>query len=674
MRLKKELVFVIFLLTTVVGYAQTADKAIDSLLRIVAKHTRDTNEIRALDYLGSEYMRRDMEKAKACIYQQMALSKSLATDFGMSGGYAGLVAIHQYAGQMDSARYYVGLMEQLAKKTTTDRKARVNYYNTAGLFYKNQGKYKEALPYLLEALRIQGLNGDKTSRAGQHLNIGNAYYSLGDLKNAADYHLKGLTLFEEVKNKRGQSFCLQSLGNDFLELEQYAVAEKYLFQSEKMKEAMGDKRGILNSWMSLGSVYQQTDRYERAMTYFNKALLQARELKLTVEEARVLFNIGSLLKTTKKTEESAKVFSEALVLARQSADSALVTRIKSYVVMLRNDIQKEINEEHTLLQNIEVSLEKGALNHTAEGHLQLADWYASRKQYERAFEHLRQGRALKDSVSGNEVVVQLKRLEEEYENEKKEKELVLLRKDQELHTLALSRQKVIITSIVIAFISIIVIGLLLVNRYRVINRTKRQVEMERMRNTLARDLHDDIGSALSSINILSQVALYEKNGDAQNYLQRIGDQSARMMEDMGDMVWSINPRNDSMSKVIIRMREFATEILESKNIEYHFSEKIAEELTLNADKRKNLFLIFKESVNNAAKYSNARQIEISLHQQDHTLLLRVKDNGEGFDERAIKTGNGLRNLRERAREINGTVTLKSIAGQGTEVELLLPLA
>jgi signal transduction histidine kinase/ligand-binding sensor domain-containing protein len=196
---------------------------------------------------------------------------------------------------------------------------------------------------------------------------------------------------------------------------------------------------------------------------------------------------------------------------------------------------------------------------------------------------------------------------------------------------------------------------------------------EQIRSKVARDLHDDLGSALSSINILSQVALVEKNGNAQTYLQRIGDQSARMMEDMGDMVWSINPRNDSMKQVIIRMREFATEIVEPKNITYHFSESVTDGLTLDADKRKNLFLIFKETINNAVKYSNASHIEINLQQQDHSLVLSIKDNGQGFDEQTIKVGNGLRNMRERAKEVNGAVVLKSVLGEGTEVELQLPI-
>ncbi len=243
-----------------------------------------------------------------------------------------------------------------------------------------------------------------------------------------------------------------------------------------------------------------------------------------------------------------------------------------------------------------------------------------------------------------------------------------------MQSLALGRQRAANSAIIIGLISIVVIGLLLVNRYRVMSNTKRLLEIQKVRNNLARDLHDDIGSTLSSINILSQVALVEQNGNTQNYLQRIGDQSNRMMEDMSDMVWSINPRNDSIEKVITRMREFATEIFESAGIEYRFTEKISGGLVLDSERRKNLFLIFKEAINNAAKYSKANTVEIDLQQQNDTLLLKVKDNGQGFEEQKVNAGNGLRNLQERAKEVNGTITLTSAKNKGTELELQLPLA
>lgn len=643
---------------------------IDSLNRIVARHPYDTIEIKALNLLATEFMRKDMIRAKVYLRQQMALAKALKTDFGLHSAYSSLVAIHQNEGRLDSAQFYLALLENLARNPT-NKKAQINYANAAGLFYKNQGKLKEALPYLLDALRLLE-NGDKTARAGQMLNVGNTLYNLGDLVQAADYHLKGLTLFEEVKNKRGQSFCLNSLGNDYLDLKQYKVAENYFLRSEKLKSELDDKRGVLTSWMSLGVVYQHTNKPDLATEYFNKALTRARELKLVIEETRVLFNMGSLLKQIKKPEAASKSFNEALVLARQVGDSAMVSRIKTYLIAIQQD-QQQPHIEQQLVNNVQIATEAGSLDNTTEGYLELATWYASKKQFDKAYTNLKRAQELNDSLRGTEVLLQLKRLEEEYNTVKKEKEIALLKKDQELQNLAISRQRAVITLGIIGFLSVIVIGALLINRYRVINRSKQLLAIEKVRNNLARDLHDDLGSALSSIHILSQVALAEK-GNSQGYLQRIGDQAARMMEDMSDMVWSINPRNDSMDQVLIRMREFAAEIFEVTAIEYQFSEIGLESVKLNADQRKNIFLIYKESINNTAKYSGATKVEIQLENVGSSLRMRITDNGHGFDPATVKSGNGLRNLRDRAQELKATLEVTSAVGKGTRIEMSLPFA
>ena len=140
-----------------------------------------------------------------------------------------------------------------------------------------------------------------------------------------------------------------------------------------------------------------------------------------------------------------------------------------------------------------------------------------------------------------------------------------------------------------------------------------------VRNNIARDLHDDIGSTLSSINIMSQLAIQENarlsNGqeNAGTHLKKIANHSASMMEKMSDIVWSINPKNDSIEQVVIKMKEFAAEMLEPKNIDYSFEiEDSIMALKLDVQKRKNIFLIFKEAINNAAKYSEGNKLTASL--------------------------------------------------------------
>jgi signal transduction histidine kinase len=146
-----------------------------------------------------------------------------------------------------------------------------------------------------------------------------------------------------------------------------------------------------------------------------------------------------------------------------------------------------------------------------------------------------------------------------------------------------------------------------------------------------------------------------------------------MMENMTDMVWSINPVNDSLDKVVVKMKVFTSEILEPKNISYHFSEdESLKGISMDADKRKNLFLIFKEAINNAAKYSGATNVEITLQQTAKKLTMTVVDNGSGFDEHNVRRGNGLGNMHARAKELSAQFKLTSVINSGTYIELEMP--
>lgn len=194
-----------------------------------------------------------------------------------------------------------------------------------------------------------------------------------------------------------------------------------------------------------------------------------------------------------------------------------------------------------------------------------------------------------------------------------------------------------------------------------------------IRAKVARDLHDDIGSTLSSINIISQLALQQQDQPS-THLNRIAENSLRMMENMSDIIWSINPKNDSLDQVVIKMKEFAAEILEPKNMEYVFSvDDSILSLKLGVEKRKNIFLIFKEVINNAAKHSEGSEVTVSLQISNNTLYLYIADNGKGFDAATIKRGNGLINIEVRSKSMHGTLERISIPEKGTQIKLEVPI-
>ncbi|MEE1963131.1 two-component regulator propeller domain-containing protein [Allomuricauda taeanensis] len=201
--------------------------------------------------------------------------------------------------------------------------------------------------------------------------------------------------------------------------------------------------------------------------------------------------------------------------------------------------------------------------------------------------------------------------------------------------------------------------------------------VHQLRNKVARDLHDDMGSTLSTINILSSMAKSRMQTDpvrTSDYLGKITDNSQRMMEAMDDIVWSIKPDNDNMQKISARMREYANGTLESKDVEIKFEiqDKVYD-LKLDMESRRDLFLIFKEAINNVAKYSKASLTNIKLSYGNGLLQMEICDNGTGFEMEQSDKGNGLGNMEKRAFNLNGQLHITSELGKGTRILLKMPI-
>ena len=206
-------------------------------------------------------------------------------------------------------------------------------------------------------------------------------------------------------------------------------------------------------------------------------------------------------------------------------------------------------------------------------------------------------------------------------------------------------------------------------------RIGRILEMEAVRSKIAADLHDDIGSTLSSISIFSEMARKEASVSAPRaaeLLHRIGESSRAMLESLDDIVWAINPGNDSLEDILVRMREHAAALFEAHGISFRFD--LPEDLIaprLRMDVRKQLYLVFKEAVNNIVRHSGCTNATIAVTREDHELTLTVSDNGRGFASDGAGRGNGLRNMQTRAASVGGGVRITSSPGKGTTISLRL---
>ena len=217
-------------------------------------------------------------------------------------------------------------------------------------------------------------------------------------------------------------------------------------------------------------------------------------------------------------------------------------------------------------------------------------------------------------------------------------------------------------------------GLIIYAAHR--RRVGRLLELERVRTRIATDLHDDIGSNLSQIALLSEVVrqqIVSISSPVNEKLVLIADTARETVESMRDIVWAINPQRDRFSDLAGRMRRFADDTLGARDIALRFIAAVNDgDTKLGTDVRREVFLIFKEAINNVVRHSNCREAEIKLQTQNGWLVLQVSDDGQGFYCTELNEGQGLSSMRERATRLGGQCQIMS-NGKGTTITLRTPL-
>ncbi len=201
---------------------------------------------------------------------------------------------------------------------------------------------------------------------------------------------------------------------------------------------------------------------------------------------------------------------------------------------------------------------------------------------------------------------------------------------------------------------------------------EKQLAIEKVRNKFSSQLHDDIGSTLSGVSIYSHLAndLLEKGeySNAQKSLHIIQDSTDEMVEKLGDLVWSANPKQDSLKLVFERLQQYGFNMCKAKKIGFKTDITIGD-FYLPAENRYQLYLFTKEAINNAVKYSDAGLLELTVKEINSLLEITIADDGNGFDVENIKRGNGLDNMQQRANELGGDFNIQSKPAAGCLISL-----
>ena len=544
-------------------------------------------------------------------------------------------------------------------------------YLNRGWAWLHKGDYSKTFPDLKKSADLFHQLHNSAKEMKVYIELGLAYSQHSEFAKSVQYLIQADSLAQALNNDTAKAEVHRQMGILYREQGQYTLAIPHLRESMEMYRSLKDTVHFFGSASSLGAVYMRMHQPDSSLALLEHCMPLVGTLH-GYEKAMLMEHYGDAYFELTRYDKAMESFDGAYRLFLANHNDADMAYEAMNVGKTFTRLRKFHDAQTWLLLSYRINDSLKMTNYTHDVAEQLSDLFKATGDWPKAYHWLAIKDSLQDSLDLRAVNEKTAQLQAQYEADKKEKEISLLREEKDLNMAIVERQRVFQRGAVVVVVLLVLIGLLLIGRNRAIARARQLIELEKMRNHIARDLHDDMGSALSSIHIISRVALTNgvSNAKMTERLQKIHEHSGLILENMSDIVWTINPANDTLEKVIFKMREFAADILDPLNIEWVFrQEGDLQGTKLGLQTRRDLYLIYKEAVNNAAKYSGCSKVVIGVAAGDRQVEVKIGDDGVGFDWTEVKIGNGLKNMEERARQIGADLNIASAPGNGTTITL-----
>lgn len=659
------------------GAAAQVSYNLDSLLAQEKLVPVGVEKVRLLRDIGYNYSKKNSDKALDYLKQAIALGEQLNENKYVVSSYSQLAILYNNLGDMRRSDFYLEETRKMAEKANEDEYW-ASYYQAATLIYKKRKKMQEAIAFAQKAVEYTRKGGKtKDNIACAYMNLASAYKEMGQLEQAIQHYYNALSLFDEIEHREGQSFCYNNLAIIQRELGLYPESLKNAGRSLELKEKIGNEKGMAASWQLIAENYYDLKQPQRALAYLNKSLVFSQEQNLSFDVVNNLHLKARIYHQMKDTLNAVKFYDLALGEAVKLDAPTLISNLEKEKAKFFGASEASKKNKRKALHDLEQAQKSGDTLALINNLDFLAAFAYRDGQYKTAYDYREKYLELQKRTSGVDILKQLKNIESRYELEKKENAIRLLEKDLQLDAARLHQHKILIYASVGLILMTLLSSYLLFNRSRVLQAARRKQELENMRSTIAGDLHDDIGSTLSSIQIISNMAIMQCKGN--EYLResvtRIAELSDKVSDGIREIVWSVNPAHDRLGAVVGHWRKLAADLLGANGILFQFTEKIKDpEAELTPEQRKDLLMIFKEALNNARKYSGTERVDIQVKQSERILCIQIKDHGCGFDKEKVTPGNGLKNIERRAEAIHARLEIYSQVGKGTFLSLKVPLS
>jgi two-component system sensor histidine kinase UhpB len=685
-------------------------KQIDSLVNILKSAKEDTSKVNTLLYLSRQFFQtRNYGEAKKYASEALTLAEKKNFQNGIKAAYTGVgVCCHQVGYMLYNKGSYSEALKNFLEalkmfERNTNKKRMAWTHGMIGNVYRDVGNYSESIKHSQTAFKLFEETGDKSGVAGVYNNIGLTYEIQGDRDEAMKNYMQAIKIYKELGDKSNLVDRYFNIGFLYEDKGEYLKAIENHKIALEISEELRDSSGIAAAYTNMGEVYyhqalaeSNASKKENLLNEALKDQMTALKLYKEIGETSALpvvdndigaiyIELGKFLKAKEFSKDglsiskqlesvsSLKISYEMLAKADSAAGNWQEAFEENKLFILYRD--SLLNQETTrkmLKSQLQYDFDK------KEDSLRFQQSLTNESLKEQTLLAKQQGQTLllkekELALINNEKQMQQLQIEKDKadyaaqkaEADKKQQQLSVLNQEKTIQSLDLKKQKLAKNYLIAGLLLFVVLSFFIYNNYR----TRHKLRLQMLRNKIASDLHDDVGSTLSSISIFSQMA-QQQSKEVIPMLETIGESSRKMLDAMADIVWTINPENDQFEKIISRMKNFAYELLGAKNIDFEFvADDDVTKFNVPMEVRKNLYLIFKEATNNMVKYAGANKAMFAIKGEKNNLTMMIKDNGKGFDLNKSTEGNGLKNMKKRANEIGAQLVIDSYPGNGTTIQL-----
>lgn len=509
-----------------------------------------------------------------------------------------------------------------------------NVFEIKGRINHSLGKSEASFKYFLKADSVNTISSDPEIRKLSvyiKLIIADIFNGQGQKDRSINYLNGAYQTAKEYKDSTQINLCLQAIAKWNISMGKLNDAKNIYLKLLKTQKRLSS---ILYTYQGLGEIYFLEKNYAQAITYFSK-----------------------VIEIAKKTDElyMLDVFYHDMAKACFAKND--LTRSKIY---LDSCFQHKGSNLSNKLMAYELK----------------AELLETQKDYKGALEAIRTKNIIQDSLHRQNIATLTNQLDATNRTKEKDNKILSLEYEKNVAK-ALNLKNDIIKYLLFVIILILaVVFYLIYTQMKKRKMLEQQMAVQEEQNRISADLHDDIGSTLSSISVYSELAskYHESSPEkSKEMVGKISTQSTELMTRIEDIIWSLKPISDGRFNFNNKIKDLVNELLHVKNIncEIDMSDHI-EEIINEPKLRKNVLLIIKEAIHNIAKHSKASEAHIAIKQEEKYLVVSIRDNGKGIE--ISKPGNGLNNMKKRAADINAIFEIDSSAEKGTCITCRIPIA